>query len=180
MVFIVKHLAKVVRDGYKIICSEPSAALCLKEELRHFVAGEDAELVSKNTYELMSYLSGLFRQDKLKAAANSISNDFVYHCPCHLLALSGSKASVELLSKLCGVKVVDLKAGCCGLAGTFGMQKKNYDLSVEISRSLREALKSSPTKDVLTECGVCRMQIEHISEAKVRHPIKVIADSYGV
>ncbi|GAH62969.1 unnamed protein product, partial [marine sediment metagenome] len=29
----VKYLAKAVRDGYKIICSEPSAALCLKSEL---------------------------------------------------------------------------------------------------------------------------------------------------
>ena len=31
--YSVKYLAAAVKDGYKIICSEPSAALCLKQEL---------------------------------------------------------------------------------------------------------------------------------------------------
>ena len=176
--YSVKHLAKAVRDGYKIICSEPSAALCLKQELRHFVAGEDAELVSENTYELMNYIYGLLRQNKLKPATKPISEEFVYHLPCHLLAIGGEGASIELLDKLCGLKVVDLKAGCCGLAGTFGMQQKNYDLSSKISKGLKETLAKSPTKNVLTECAACKMQIEHISNCVVGHPIKVLAETY--
>jgi len=178
LLFNVRHLAAAVRAGYKVVCSEPSAVLCLKQELRHFVAGEDAELLSNATYELMSYLLDLLVQGKLKSAANSISQDFVYHTPCHLLAIGGGGESIELLDKLCGLKVIDLEAGCCGLAGTFGMQKKNYDLSELISKNLREALEKSAVKNVLTECSACKMQIEHISDAIVTHPIKVIADSY--
>ncbi len=179
LAFNVKYLAKAVRAGFKIVCSEPSAALCLQQELRHFVAGEEAKLVSENTYELMSYLQDLSKQGKLKPATNTISQEFVYHQPCHLLAIGGGGASIELLSKLASVPVVDLKAGCCGLAGTFGMQKKNYDLSLEISKSLREALEKSSTKNVLTECAACKMQIEHISDKLVRHPIKILAEAYG-
>ncbi|MFZ2148197.1 MAG: anaerobic glycerol-3-phosphate dehydrogenase subunit C [Sedimentisphaerales bacterium] len=178
--YSVKHLAKAVPEGYKIICSEPSAALCLKQELRHFVAGPDAELVSENTYELMNYLFGLFKQNKLKPPTKSITDEFVYHLPCHLCAVGDETASIRLLQELCGVKVVDIKAGCCGLAGTFGMQKKNYELSSQISTSLKEALEKSPTKNVLTECAACKMQIEHISNCVVRHPVKIIAKSYGV
>ncbi len=179
LTYSVKHLAKAVRDGYKIICSEPSAALCLKQELRHFVAGPDAELVSDNTYELMNYLLGLLEQNKLKAPTKSITEEFVYHLPCHLCAVGDDKASIKLLNELCGIKVIDLKAGCCGLAGTFGMQKKNYELSSQISTSLKKELEKSPTKNVLTECAACKMQIEHISDCIVRHPIKIIADNYG-
>ncbi|HDZ68984.1 MAG TPA: hypothetical protein ENH43_00995, partial [Phycisphaerales bacterium] len=187
----VKHLAKVISAGFKIICSEPSAALCLKQELRHFVANKDAELVSENVFELISYLLDWFKQGKLKpvseklrllrrcAPRNDTEHNFVYHCPCHLLAVGSNGASVELLEKLCSVSVSELNAGCCGLAGTFGMQKKNYDLSSKIAAGLKEALKSSPTKCVLTECSACKMQIEHISDCVVRHPIKVIADSYS-
>ncbi len=40
-----KYLAKAVRDGYKIVCSEPSAALCLQNELRHYVSGEEVKLI---------------------------------------------------------------------------------------------------------------------------------------
>ena len=176
--YSVEHLAKAVRAGYKIICSEPSAALCLKEELRHFVAGEDAVLVSENTYELMDYLLGLHKQKKLSAPAKTVDEEYVYHLPCHLCAVSDETASIQLLQELCGVKVTDLKAGCCGLSGTFGMQTKNYELSSIISKSLKDALEHSPTENVLTECAACKMQIEHISDCLVIHPIKILAESY--
>jgi len=197
LAYSVGHLAKAVRAGYKIVCSEPSAALCLKDELRHFVVGEDAKLVSENTYELMNYLLRLFEQGKLKSVdevgkerllrrpdeigtpRNDKGPEFVYHLPCHLCAIGDGTASIKLLQKLCGVKVVDLKAGCCGLAGTFGMQKKNYELSTKISDGLKKALESLPTKYVLTECAACKMQIEHLSGAIVTHPIKILADAYG-
>jgi len=192
----VKHLAKAVRAGYKIVCSEPSAALCLKDELRHFVAGEDAKLVSENIYELMNYLYDLFKKGKLKrwtsderfpfsrgqacpCGSRGTSDEYVYHLPCHLAAVGDRRASIELLEKLCGVEVIDLNAGCCGLAGTFGMQKKNYQLSSQIAAGLKDALEKSPTNNVLTECSACKMQIEHLSDCAVRHPVKVLSQAYS-
>ena len=180
----VRHLAEAVSRGYKIICSEPSAALCLKQELRHFVKGEDAKLVSENTHELMNYLLDLYNKDKLKNPQVNLgakyADEYVYHMPCHLLAIGDGTASIKLLGELCGVKVTDLKAGCCGLAGTFGMQKKNYELSSQIAASLKTALKNSPTQNVLTECAACKMQIEHISDKVAIHPLKILAESYGL
>jgi len=179
LAYSVKHLAKAVRDGCKIICSEPSAALCLQQELGHYVSGEDAKLVSDNTFELMGYLLALKRQGKLKKCEKKISREYVYHTPCHLFAIDACGASIELLRQLCGLEVTDLKAGCCGLAGTFGMQKKNYQLSEAISASLKEALDNCDTQYVLTECAACGMQIEHISDKIVRHPVKVLAECCG-
>ncbi len=179
LAFNTEHLARAVRSGYTIVCSEPSAALCLQKELRHFVAGEDARLVSQNTFELMSYLLGLYKEGKLKPAEKKLTGEFAYHTPCHLFALGTTGASIELLDKLCGLKAVDLKAGCCGLAGTFGMQKDKYELSEKISENLRDALKRTPAKIVLTECAGCGMQIEHISGKKAVHPIKLLAECYG-
>ncbi len=179
LAYSVKYLAKAVREGYKIICSEPSAALCLKDDLRHFVADDEARLVSENSYELMSYLRGLADQGKLKDGA-AVDGDYVYHCPCHVLAAGGDAAAREVLEKVCGLKVADLGAGCCGLSGTFGMQKKNYDLSSKITGDFVKVLAMSAADEVLTECGACKMQIEHISEAEVTHPAKILAKSYGL
>ncbi|MHC5076724.1 MAG: heterodisulfide reductase-related iron-sulfur binding cluster, partial [Planctomycetota bacterium] len=69
------------------------------------------------------------------------------------------------------LKVADINAGCCGLAGTFGMQLKNYELSSKISQNLKDALQKSEVKKVLTECAACGMQIEHISDSKFTHPV---------
>jgi FAD/FMN-containing dehydrogenase/Fe-S oxidoreductase len=178
LAYNVEHLAQAVRDGYKIICSEPSAALVFKQELRHFVTGENAKLVSDNTYELMNYLYDMHAQNRMKSPTKPIIDEYAYHMPCHLYALGDGTASIKLLRGLCGVNVTDLKAGCCGLAGTFGMQKKNYNLSTQIAASLKAALEKSPTKDVLTECAACGMQIGHISDKRVIHPVKVIARAY--
>jgi FAD/FMN-containing dehydrogenase/Fe-S oxidoreductase len=178
--YSVKHLAQAVRSGYKIVCSEPSAALCLKEELRHYVAGEDATLVSQNTRELMSYLLELRNQGKLKAPERPIPGKFAYHLPCHLCALGDDTVTLRLLQEHFKADIADLHAGCCGLSGTFGMQVKNYELSAQISESLRSAIKTSPTQDIVTECAACKMQIEHIAPAIATHPIKFIARSYGL
>ncbi|MCK4752468.1 MAG: anaerobic glycerol-3-phosphate dehydrogenase subunit C [Planctomycetes bacterium] len=175
----VKHLVEVVRDGYKVVCSEPSAALALKEELRHYVSGEDAKLVSENTYELMSYLLGLHGEGKLKEAEVSVGGEYVYHNPCHLYALGGGSC-IELLEKVCGVKVSELNGGCCGLSGTFGIQKKNYELSDKIAGELKKAIEKAGVKELLTECAACKMQIESMSDCVVTHPAKILARAYDV
>jgi FAD/FMN-containing dehydrogenase/Fe-S oxidoreductase len=186
--YSVAHLAEAVRQGYKIVCSEPSAALCLREELRHYVAGDDALLVAQNTSELMNYLSVLRRQGKLQAPIDPVTKKFVYHLPCHLCAVGEDTVTLELLQEHFQIDVADLQAGCCGLSGTFGMQRKNYELAAQISESLRNALNKACRDaslegdpcDVLTECAACKMQIEHLAPARTSHPIKLIARSYGM
>jgi glycerol-3-phosphate dehydrogenase subunit C len=94
--------------------------------------------------------------------------------------LGDDTVTLRLLRDHFKVDVTDLKAGCCGLSGTFGMQSKNYDLSTEIAASLKTAIQASPTQSVLTECAACKMQIEHIAPATATHPIKLIARAYGL
>ncbi|MFA6426000.1 MAG: anaerobic glycerol-3-phosphate dehydrogenase subunit C [Phycisphaerae bacterium] len=173
----VEQLAKVIKKGYKIICSEPSAALCLKEDLRFFVDSDDARLVSGNVFEFFEYLKTV----EIAAAATSglAMTSYVHHTPCHLLVLEKKPASVEVLKQLCGIEVEELNAGCCGIAGTFGMQKKNYDMSIKIGKGLAEKIRLSNADVILTECSTCKMQIEHLTGKKVEHPIKLLWDVYG-
>jgi FAD/FMN-containing dehydrogenase/Fe-S oxidoreductase len=177
--YSVRHLAEAVRNGYRIVCSEPSAAMCLKEELRHYVSGEDAQLVSQNTFELMNYLSALRAQGKLKGPERPVSGKFAYHLPCHLCTLGDETVTLRLLREHFKIDVMDLAAGCCGLSGTFGMQTKNYDLSETISESLKTAIHAAPTRNILTECAACKMQIDHITPVTVTHPAKLIARTYA-
>lgn len=173
----VEQLVKVIKQGYKIVCSEPSAALCLKEDLRFFVDSDDARLVSGNVFEFFEYLkkrglTPLFQ-------GNAKTTKFAHHTPCHLLALEKKPASVEVLKNMCGIEIEELNAGCCGIAGTFGMQKKNYDMSMKIGKGLAENIRLSSADVVLTECSTCKMQIEHLTGKKVEHPIKILWGIYG-
>jgi anaerobic glycerol-3-phosphate dehydrogenase C subunit len=176
----VKHLSDAVKQGYKIICSEPSAALCLKEDLRFFVDNPEAKIVSENTFELFDYLSSLADTGKLKKTTAKIAERLVHHTPCHLLALGRKNASIEVLKQLAGIDTTELDGGCCGIAGTFGMQKKNYDLSMQIGGKLAEKIEKSGADIVLTECSTCKMQIEQLTGKKVEHPIKILAEAFGL
>ena len=176
----VKYLSETVRQGYKIICSEPSAALCLKEDLKYFVDSPDAKIVSENTLELFDYLKDLANAGNLKKTTAKITEKLVHHTPCHLLALGAKPASIEVLKQLTDTDVKELDGGCCGIAGTFGMQKKNYDLSMQIGKQLAEKIEKSNADVILTECSTCKMQIEQLTGKKVEHPIKVLADAFGL
>jgi len=185
-----KQLSKAVRAGYKIICSEPSAALCLKEDLRFFDDSEDGKLVSQNTFEFFEYVKKMINQNKvnpakvpargIKMLAGLTDRSYVHHTPCHLNALESKPATLEVLEKLTGIKVKELNGGCCGIAGTFGMQAKNYDLSVQIGGKLAEKIKESNADTVLTECSTCKMQIEHLTGKETIHPIKILAKAFGL
>ena len=177
MEYNLSQIAPFVKKGYKVICSEPSAALCLKDELRLIVDSADARLVSENTFELMDYLS-TFQQPETQVS-KQVPPQYAhvtlgYHAPCHLKALRSAGVSVDLL-KRAGYSVVDINGGCCGLAGTAGMQKKNHNLAEAIGGHLSGAIADSGADIIVTECAACAMQIQHLTHKQVIHPIKLLA-----
>ena len=73
-------------------------------------------------------------------------------------------------------RVEDLQAHCCGMAGSWGMAARNYDLSRAIGSDLIGKLGSSPSTFGVTDCPTCRMQMEEFSRKPVRHPVEIIAE----
>ena len=63
--------------------------------------------------------------------------------------------------------VVDLDAGCCGMAGSFGYTQEHYDVSVAIAnRRLLPAVKAMKPGDVLVAPGTsCRHQVQDLNGA---------------
>src|SRR5260370_41690845 len=56
----------------------------------------------------------------------------VFHGHCHQKALAGTAATVNLLRGIPGSEVIELDAGCCGMAGSFCFEAEAYDLSMRI------------------------------------------------
>ena len=73
--------------------------------------------------------------------------------------------------------ISDIQGGCCGLAGTAGMQKKHHDLSDAIGSLLNSKIAEFAPDIILTECAACKMQIEHLTGKLVLHPIKLLAEA---
>ncbi len=172
-----RQFIPLVRQGYKIICSEPSAALCLKEEMKYLIDSEEARIAADNTFELMEYLDHITQSkvfEPLKQIPQEFKGKVAYHAPCHLQALRKESNTINLFRRL-GLEVTDLNGGCCGLAGTTGMQAKNRQLTEAIGGILKKKIEQINPDLLLTECAACAMQIEYLTGKKTIHPIKILA-----
>jgi len=175
-----KHLAEAVRKGYKIICSEPTAALCLKEEYPDILNTDDVRLVAENTWELMDYLRSLQQKGLLKTDFQKLNYQLGYHAPCHQKALKNGNPGMDLVKQIPGVKVTFINQGCCGIAGTFGFKTFGFDVSMKAGEPLFAGLKADDIQMGMSECSTCKMQMEQGSGKSCIHPAKLLAKAYNL
>lgn len=173
-----EKISFLVEKGIPVVFSEPSCALAVRQEYPRIVNSEKAARAAAGCHEIHGFLSKLKQEGKLNTNLGEMKLKVGYHNPCHLRALGISKEVVELLKLIPGLEVQAFGDRCCGLAGTFGMKKQNYDLSMEIGKPLFEEIRKSGVDRVVTGCGSCAMQITQGTGLKATHPLTLLAEAY--
>ncbi len=176
----VSLLADAIRQGYHVVCSEPTAALCLKHEYLHVLDEEDVRLVADHTSEVCTYLWRLHQAGGLQLNFAAVNASLGYHLPCHLRALQVGSPGENLLGLLPGLTVHRLDRGCSGMAGTFGLRRMNYRSSLRTGWGLISSLRDPAIQAGVTECSACKIQMEQGTTKPTFHPLKVLALSYGL
>lgn len=175
----VKLLSEAVRQGYQIVTTEPSAALCLKEEYRNLIRDEDTQLIAKNTHEISSYLWGLHRENELELDFRPVTMSVMYHEPCHARVLDSGSPALNLMKLIPGLQIESADSGCSGMAGTFGLQRKNFRTSLRIGWELISTMKETSAQFGTTECTACKLQMEQATTKPTVHPVALLAYAYG-
>jgi len=173
-------LAEAVRQGYTIVTSEPSAALCLSREYPDLLGDDDARLVAENASEACAYLWNLHLTGKLQLDLKPVNAAVGYHMPCHLKALGVGSPGENLLRLVPGLNVHRVEKGCSGMAGTFGLKKENYRNSLRAGWPLISAVRESTWQAGATECSACKIQMEQGTTKPTIHPLKLLALAYGL
>ncbi|WP_337176939.1 FAD-linked oxidase C-terminal domain-containing protein [Paludisphaera sp.] len=173
-------LGDAVRDGYTVVCSEPTAALMLRQEYVKLTDDLDAELVARATMDLGQYLQGLDARGQLPAPIEPVRARVGYHQPCHLRALDVGLPGFDLLRKIPEMDVEFIDRGCSGMGGTFGLRRHQFRASLRAGRGLHRRMMDDDIEIGSTECGACRIQMEQGVAKRTLHPIKLLALSYGL
>ncbi|MCK8818072.1 anaerobic glycerol-3-phosphate dehydrogenase subunit C [Natroniella sulfidigena] len=174
----VNSLIELVKEGIDIVVDCPSCSFSLNTEYLEVVDSLEAKLVAEHTYHINDYLLELLNKDQLNLDFAGQKINYAYHPSCHLKTQNLKGASKELLEKIPGVEMKVLEAGCCGIAGTFGMKSKNYKLSLEIGQNVFNELKDLEYDQLLTDCDACGMQLAEGTDKEIRHSIEVLAENY--
>jgi len=79
---------------------------------------------------------------------------------------------LKLLRSIPGAEVIDLDAGCCGMAGSFGYEVEHYEISRLVGEQrLLPAVRQAGPEDVIVAPGFsCRLQIQHFTGREAVHP----------
>lgn len=175
----VKILSQAVADGYAVITTCSSCGLMIKRDYPLLLHSEQASLVSENLYHVTEYLLKLYEIGQLDTNFQSLPQTIFYHTPCHLTAQGMADVSVKMLKLVPGITIKHVSHECCGMAGAYGYEKKNYKLSREIANKLYSEITENPTDRIATDCGGCKLQIEAGTGQKADHPIILLQEYYG-
>jgi FAD/FMN-containing dehydrogenase/Fe-S oxidoreductase len=173
-------LAEAAREGFPILCSEPTAALMLRHDYPDLIDDPDARLVADQVVELTAFLWDLRQQGRLRTDFRPLPLSVGHHVPCHLKALGRPPAGPALLALIPGLEVHTIDVACSGMAGTFGLKAANYELSLAAGQPMLAELKRPEVRFGSTECSTCRLQMEDGTGKRTLHPAQYLALAYGL
>jgi Fe-S oxidoreductase len=168
-------LFDAVSRGEPIVFLEPSCLSAIREDAPSLLRGDlqrRASLVGQASVLFEEFLESQLSRGALSLALQPRPTTVLFHGHCHQKSMGLAKPALALLSRVPSATVVDLDAGCCGMAGSFGYGRDHYDVSRAIGeRKLLPAARRMKANDVLVAAGTsCREQVAHFTGVKAVHP----------
>jgi Fe-S oxidoreductase len=176
------HLLEVLGpyavNGIPIVGLEPSCTAVLRSDLLDLLPGDPrAVAVSRATRTLAELLMAPapVGPGERWTLPDLSAVTAVVQPHCHHHSVMTYTADRTLLTQA-GASFSTL-AGCCGLAGNFGMEKGHYDVSVQVAeRALLPALRAAAPGDVYLADGYsCRTQAEQLGGVEGVHLAQLLA-----
>jgi Fe-S oxidoreductase len=177
---LVRELAQATAPDSPIVGCEPSCLFTLRDEHASMLPGDPhVGAVGSRVRQVEELLTEAVDDGRLVLAPDSwlAGRRVLYHGHCHQKAEVGTAATTALLRRLPGVELVELDAGCCGMAGSFGYEAEHYEISMKVGADrLFPAITAEAPDTVVAATGTsCREQIAHGTGRRAWHPIELVA-----
>ena len=181
----VKRLLSLIthHSSLNLVGLEPSCILSFRDEYPDLVPAElrnEAKELGKHSLLFDEFLlheikAGHIRRDSFDQTPIEV----FLHGHCHQKALVGVEVMSEVLRQLLNAKVNVIPSVCCGMAGSFGYEKKHYKTSLAIGEmvlfpTIRAIPQSVSPTYVVAPGTSCRQQILDGTGVRAVHPVEII------
>lgn len=160
-----------VREGRTVVGLEPSCTAALRSDLLELLPDDPrASELARSVKTVSEFLTSI---DWTPPQA---AEKLLVQPHCHQHSVMGYSADQAILESMgCDIET---SAGCCGLAGNFGMEKGHYEVSVKIAEDgILAKASANPDRRVLADGFSCRTQLQDLAGMDSRHLVQVIADA---
>ncbi|RFU85711.1 FAD-binding oxidoreductase [Streptomyces triticagri] len=162
-------LLPYVREGRTVVGLEPSCTATLRSDLEELLPDDPrAAELARSVSTVAEFLTSIDWTPP-RAAEKLLAQPH-----CHQHAVIGYDADRALLESMgCDVET---SAGCCGLAGNFGMEKGHYEVSAKIAEDgILARAAAAPDRRILADGYSCRTQVRDLADLDSRHLVQIIA-----
>ncbi|MEZ5451472.1 MAG: 4Fe-4S dicluster domain-containing protein [Thiothrix sp.] len=168
---LVDSLLPHVQAGRMIIGLEASCVLGLRDDAQALGLGENAALVGKSVLLLEEFLARESTSKRLRLPLQALPpGETLIHGHCHQKAVGAMKAMRRVLKLIPGHDFSIIEAGCCGMAGTFGIEAEHAAIaSAMAEQALLPALREKPEARVVANGFSCRQQMRVHGDTRARH-----------
>jgi FAD/FMN-containing dehydrogenase/Fe-S oxidoreductase len=171
------NLALLSRSNLPVIFLEPACYSMFAQDYRELKL-PNAERVAARCFLFEQFIDNLLEQEPKALIFNENAARMMIHVHCHTKSLVNTDYMYQLATRMPQREVTMLEAGCCGMAGSFGMLESKYKLSVKVAEPIIQVFKAQPFGTIYIASGTsCRQQIRHLALVRVQHMAEVIADA---
>jgi len=172
-------LYEYVQRGVKIAGCESSCVMAIKDEYPDLLGSDEkARAVSEATVMLEEIIAECLGDDGPQLEFTELSKKVQFLGHCHQRALTGLSSSVTALNLPPNYEVIDIPAGCCGMAGAFGYEKEHVDVAMTAGEErFFPHVRNNPDHEVCVTGISCREQTGFGTGRKARHLVEVLADA---
>ena len=164
-------------DHRTVLTTSSSCTFNLRDEYPA-ILGIDTRDVRDNIMLATRFIYRLIDEEKVKLVfKKDYQRRIAYHTACHMQRMGWQLYSIELLRMIPGLDLQELEQECCGISGTYGFKKENYERSQAIGSVLFKHIADAQVEAVVTDCETCKWQIEMSTGLPVENPISILADA---
>ena len=178
--FNISSIHPYIEMGAKLVGIEPSCVLGFISDFTDLAAEpEKAKEISKNTMLIEDFfLYAIKKEEQFQFSNPPQGQKVAFHGHCHQKALVGTTSAMEVLKTIPGVESMEIKSGCCGMAGSFGFYKDHFDISMQIGEdTLFPAIRKENEDVIIVSEGVsCRQQIQQGTKRETKHLVELLSE----
>ncbi|MGY5449425.1 D-2-hydroxyglutarate dehydrogenase YdiJ [Agarivorans sp. MS3-6] len=165
-------LNQVAELGIKMVGVEPALVLCYRDEYNHALGDKRGDFEVQVVQE---WLDSLTPQHVESQQVSDTEAWYLFgHCTEKALKADAFKQWQHVFSRF-GAKLEDVAVGCCGMAGTYGHDAKQYETSKAIyDLSWKQKMASLPPERCMVTGYSCRSQVKRLEGTKPKHPLQIL------
>ncbi|OTA15841.1 membrane protein [Xenorhabdus vietnamensis] len=170
-------LNRIARLNIPMIGVDPALILCYRDEYNDILGEQRGNFKVQLVHEwLTDILPEKMSQEKSDISMSGQDWYLLGHCT-EVTALPNSGKQWSDIFRHFGHQLNNISVGCCGMAGTYGHEKKNLERSIGIYKlSWAPALKNLSLEHCLSTGYSCRSQVKRIEGKGLKHPLQALLE----